>query len=172
MPDYAYDDQTQREVGQMLRDALPGGTVLKAGLQEDFGGVDVHYVANYHCPIQVRCRFNRPAYAADIDVSFRSTEPTMIVEGTYAPLMLFLWFRDGYVQAGKLVDVYRMHDRISPMLAARPMQANGDGTAFCTVSIAELHEAGALLRNGGRDGWATSRLGGMRRVEQIMAAWQ
>jgi hypothetical protein len=169
---YAYDEQTLREVERMLRYALPSGTVIKATLEEDFGGVDLHFVANHHCPVQVRCRFNRPAMAADIDVSFRSTEPKMMAERTYAPLMMFLWFRKGYAEAGKLVDVYAMYARSQPPLEERPLTSNGDGTSFCTVTISELFDAQALLRHGGRDGWATSRLGGMQRVERIMAQWQ
>ena len=110
MTDYQYTEQVLREVKRMARLALPHSTIIQQATQaEDFGGADGQLIANYTCPIAFRCRFDRPAFAADSDVTFRETEPGMMAEGTYAPLALFLWFRDGYAEAGKLVDVYRMN---------------------------------------------------------------
>ena len=170
MSGYDYSEQVLREVERMARLALPNGTVLKrATLEEDFGGVDGQLIANYHCPIQFRCRFNRPAYAADSDVTFRETEPAMMAASTYAPLALFLWFRDGYAEAGKLVDVYRMNGEIEPPFLFREVHPNRDGgRGFYVVTIAELHTTRALLMQGGRDRWAPARLGGERDTVAIL----
>lgn len=170
MSRYEYGDQTIREVERMARLALPHGTVIqRATLEEDFGGVDGQLIANYHCPIQFRCRFNRPAYAADSDITFRDTEPMMMIRRTYAPLALFLWFRGGYAEAGKLVDVYRMDERLNPPLCLREVNPNRDGgPGFHVVTVSELHETGALLMLGGRDRWAPARLGGERDTVAIL----
>jgi hypothetical protein len=167
---YAYSEAVQREVERAIRDAIPGRVRLeRASLGDDLGGVDLHYRINGACDLQVRCRFDRPAYAADCDVTFRDTEPRMIANRTYAPLMLFLWFRGDYYEAGKLVDVYRMHDRLEPPLADRSFRENSNGDhAWCAVTISELHDAGALLRQGGRDGWAAACLQGNERVHRII----
>jgi hypothetical protein len=156
----------------MLRDALPMGTrIQRATRAQDCGGIDYEYRANYRVPVQVRTRKDRPPFAPDKDITFRTTEPHMIAQATYAPLMLFVWMEKGYAIAGKLVDVYHMAMRISPPLAERPIINNGDGTGFVTVSIGELHDAQALLRQGDRRSWATAVLGGQKRLERILSTW-
>jgi hypothetical protein len=166
---YGYNDHTWAEIHRMARLALPHGSTLKrATLREDFGGVDAHYMVNQCCPMQVRARFNRPIGAADIDVSWRETEPAMIAANTYAPLALFVWFMDDYAEAGKLIDVYRMAAEADPPLDRRPVRRTRNGN-FLTVTIAELHDIGALLMLGGRDRWAPARLGGERDTTRILA---
>jgi hypothetical protein len=169
---YAYDEQIQREVERMARLAMPHGTRLEfADLKSDFGGIDATMLCNYHCPLQIRTRMNRPIWAADADVTFRTTEPRMMVAGTYAPLALFIWMRDGWAEAGKLVDVYRMFEQIDPPLGEREKIPNGDGTFFHVVTIGELHDAQALLRQGGRDQWAAAHLGGDVMTQRILDRW-
>src|SRR4029077_4338429 len=166
---YSYDEHTWLEIERMARLALPHGSILqRATLQDDFGAADAHYTVTHRCKLQLRARFNRPAYAADMDVSWRVTEPAMIAKRTYAPLALFIWLRKGYAEAGKRVDVYRMADRINPPLADRPVEDYGSHGCFHLVTIAELHEAGALLMLGGRDRWAPARLGGERDTVRIL----
>jgi hypothetical protein len=160
---YDYSDHELREIELMTRKAIPLPRVVlkKSTLEADFGGVDATYTVNGKCAIQLRCRFDRPAYAADIDVSFRETEPAMIRAGTYAPLLLVIWLRDGYAVAGKLIDVYRMAGTIDPPLERREVRPNRRGpTGYMLVDVAELHATRSLLRNGDRDGWTASRLGG------------
>jgi hypothetical protein len=168
--EYTYDARTWDEVERMCRDALPGGSVLKpATLAEDFGGIDATYSVNHRCALQIRTRHNRPAWASDSDITFRDTEPAMIAAGTYAPLLLFCWLRGGFGVAGKLIDIYRMAERVDPPLHARLVRRNFNGNhGFLTVTIAELHTAGALLRQGDRDSWATATLGGQQRLERIL----
>jgi hypothetical protein len=161
---YEYADWVVREVERAIRDAipLPRISLKKASLEDDFGGVDFRYTVNQSCDVQVRCRFNRPAYAADTDVTFRHTEPAMIEARTYAPLMMFLWLRDQRAVAGRLVDVYRMAANIAPSLAQRQWIQNRRGTRtyFTTVDMAELHASKALLRIGDDDHWVAARLNG------------
>jgi hypothetical protein len=170
---YQYADGIAEEVRHAVRRAIGvnGARIQSATLSEDFGGVDLHYMINQRCPIQVRSRFNRPVYAADRDVTFRGTEPSMMGRGTYAPLMLFLWFRGGRIVAGKLVDVYRLHQNASPPLVERPRTSNGDGTSWLSVTVSELHATEALLRLGDADGWTAARLGGNRDTQRIIEAW-
>ena len=154
----------------MARLALPHGwrIIKKATLKEDFGGVDAHYTVNHHCALQIRCRMNRPAKAADIDITWRITEPPMMRARTYAPLALFLWFKNGYAEAGKLVDVYRMVDNLEPSIFARPLHDYGSRGKFYVVGIPELFACDALLMLGGRDSWAAARLGGERDTVAIL----
>lgn len=169
MSRYDYSPQVQAEIEHMAKLAIPGRVRLtKASLPQDFGGIDVVYQVNGKCPLQIRVRFNRPYFAADSDVSYRTTEPAMILADTYAPLHLFVWVRDGWAVAGKLVDVYRMADRIHPALADRPVIPNGDGTGFHVVEIAELVKVGALLRQGDRDEWAAAVIGGNERTQRLV----
>lgn len=170
MTKYRYEDPDWREIERITRLALlPHRTRLEAAdLKSDFGGIDATMLCNYHCPLQIRVRKNRPIQAADIDITFRSTEPRMMAAGTYAPLALFIWMRDGWAEAGKLIDVYRMYEQISPPLAQRERIPNGDGTGFICVRIGELHDAGALLRQGGRDTWAAAHLGGDVATQRIL----
>jgi len=166
---YAYDDSVRREVERMARLAMPHGTRLEtADLKSDFGGIDATMLCNYHCPLQIRVRLNRPIWAADTDITFRTTEPRMMGAGTYAPLALFIWMREGWAEAGKLIDVYRMYEHIVPPLLLRERVSNGDGTGFICVRIGELHDAGALLRQGGRDDWAPAHLGGDVATNRIL----
>jgi hypothetical protein len=170
---YQYDPEIADETKRVLRLALAvgGARIRQATLPEDFGGVDLHYMINERVPVQIRSRFNRPAYAADRDVTLRTTEPGMMARGTYAPLMLFLWFQGRHVAAGKLVDVYRMHQRVSPPLHERPSFPNGDGTRWLAVDVPELHETGALLRLGDGNAWTAARLGGNRDTQRIIDSW-
>lgn len=169
MTKYTYDDSVRREIERMARLAMPHGTRLEfADLKADLGGIDATMLCNYHCPLQIRSRFERPIWASDSDVTFRSTEPRMMAAGTYAPLALFLWFQKGWAEAGKLVDVYRMYEQIDPPLVERKRVPNGDGSSFICVTIGELHNAQALLRQGGRDDWAAAHLGGNKATERIL----
>lgn len=172
MTKYDYDTDVRHEIERAVRAAipLPRVNLTRASLADDFGGIDAVYTVNQSCKLQLRCRFNRPAYAADSDVTFRTTEWRMIAADTYAPLMLFLWLRAGHVVAGRLVDVYRMADRITPTLKERPPTSNGDGTSFVVVTIAELQAAGALLRMGDDDHWIAGCLGGNVRTLRIIEA--
>jgi hypothetical protein len=167
---YGYDDHTWAEIHRMARLALPHGSTLKrATLGEDFGGTDAHYIVNHCCAMQIRARFDQPIYSADKDVTFRATEPAMIAAGTYAPLALFLWFQDGYAEAGKLIDIYRMAERLDPPLDdASRFHDYGRRGRFYTVAIWELVKTGALLMQGGRDRWAPDRLGGERDTVRIL----
>jgi Zn-dependent peptidase ImmA (M78 family) len=158
---YDYSSHEWAEIERIARLAFPSGTVLKrVTLEQDFGGVDAVYRLNHRCLLQIRVRHNRPAYAADSDIAFRTTEPAMIAARTYAPIAFFLWMVNGYVEAGKIVDVYRMAAGIDPPLAER--EPVGPDRSFHIVTIAELHACGALLMQGGRDKWAPARLGGER----------
>lgn len=104
-----------------------------ASLADDLGGIDAVYRVNHRCELQIRVRHDRPPYADDEDVAFRTTEPAMIDAGTYAALAFFLWMVNGYVEAGKLIDVYRMAERIDPPLRAREPKAGPDGQARATL---------------------------------------
>ena len=104
---YEYSAHDWAEIERAARRAFPTGTRLhRVSLEADFGGVDAVYRIDHRCDLQIRVRRDRPAYAADEDIAFRKTEPAMIAAGTYAPLAFFLWMKDGFVEAGKIVDVY------------------------------------------------------------------
>jgi hypothetical protein len=77
------------------------------------------------------------------------------------------WTVNGYVEAGKIIDVYRMAERIDPPLGSREPKVGADGQ-FIVVTIAELHDCGALLMQGGRDRWAPARLGGERDLLRML----
>jgi hypothetical protein len=170
---YSYPPHIERQIGYVgsLAIGLPGITFSKATMAQDFGGIDAHYILDQRCPFQVRCRWDRPCYAPDVDVTFRLTEPPMIEAGTYAPLMLFLWFRDDVVEHGELIDVYRMYPELDPPLAARPPTQNRHGTrsSWVTVTNVELFKAQALLRVGDDHQWAPVLNGGDKRVREIIA---
>lgn len=169
MTNYLYEPWQAEEIQRVVRAMLAVHITLKrAPLQEDFGGVDVHYIVNHNVGLQIRSRFNRPAYAADIDITFRVTEAPMMDAAKYAPLAAFFWFQDHHIVAGRLVDIYRMRDRITPPLISRVPCRNGDGTAFHVVTMAELHEAGALLKIYDGNVWATATLGGDARLYRIL----
>jgi hypothetical protein len=165
---YEYDERTKSEVERMVRDALPRGSVLhEVSLDRDFGGVDVVYRVNHRCDLQTRCRFNRPWGSWAKDITFRKTEPRMISDGTYAPLAIFIWFQDGWAEVGRLIDIYRMDERIIPPLPERVVNYSGNGD-FVTVDIAELVGADALLRGGDRNAWATWATDGERRLARLL----
>jgi hypothetical protein len=169
MTSYVYEPWQAEEIQRVVRSMLAVHIPLKrAPLHEDFGGVDVHYIVNHAVGLQVRSRFNRPAYAADYDITFRSTEAPMMAKATYAPLAVFFWFQNHHIVAGRLVDVYRMRDRLTPPLLARPHCENGDGTAFQVVTIAELQDSSALLKIYDGNVWATATLGGDARLYRIV----
>ena len=120
----------------------------------------------------LRVRYDRPSYAADADITFRSTEPAKITAGTYAPLMLFVWLTRGYAVAGKLVDVYGLDERLADSLADRPLIPNRDGTKWFPVPIEEVVAARALLRQGDRNEWAPAVLGGTMRAKWLLDNWR
>jgi hypothetical protein len=168
---YHYDDPIEDEIRRCLRGLFVVGTPLtRATKPEDVRGVDAHYVVDHRMDLQVRARFNRPAYAADSDITFRTTEPPMILAHTYAPVAVFVWFMDRYIVAARLIDVYAMAERIDPALGARHAFANGDGTAFHTVEMSELFKANAVLRIFDGNVWATSTLGGEARLNRLLQA--
>src|SRR5262245_29475088 len=145
---FQYEPWVYREIERCMRLGMvrPGIPLKLATKQEDVGGIDATYIVNHHVPLQIRARFDRPEYAADSDVTFRTTEPRMIAAGTYAKMALFVWFRGNHIVAAKLIDVYAMAEHIDPPLAKRPMTPNGDGTGFHSVTIAELLQASARPR--------------------------
>ena len=73
---YEYSAHEWKEIERAARLAFPKGTVLqRAPIEDDFGGIDAVYRVNHRCELQIRVRHDRPAYAADKDVAFRTTEP-------------------------------------------------------------------------------------------------
>jgi len=171
---YAYAEAVQIEVEDLLRGALGPGMAFarRATLEDDYHGVDLWYVTSREVPIQIRMRYDRPQFAIDDDVSFRTTEPRMIAERTYAPLMAFGWLRRGRFVAGKLIDIYTMAAGIDPPLASRDVTVNNDGrSGFRTVSIEELFIAKALLRVGDRSGWANALSDSDERLQRVMAKY-
>src|SRR4030095_12080388 len=169
MSTYQYNPLEDAEIRRCLRGVIPPHMSIKqASLTEDFGGIDAHWVVNQRVPLQVRVRRNRPPYAADIDVTFRTTEPAMMAAETYAPLAVFMWFVDGHVAAAKVVDVYRMFKHLDPPLATRFAQENGDGTGFHVVTIVELVAVRAMLRQYDGQVWNTPILGGEMQLNRIL----
>jgi hypothetical protein len=169
---YDYDQRVWAEIEHMLRMALPTNSRLeRAPLEDDFGGVDAVYLIDQRTPVALRVRYDRPAYAADIDVTFRTTEPRKMEQHTYAPLILFIWIKDGFAKAGKLVDVYRLYHSIEPPLEDREPHDNHDGTFWIAVMIEELVATRSLLGQGGRDKWAPAALAGDERTKRIIKNW-
>lgn len=175
---FDYSPTIKREIERVLRHGVFAvGTPLRpVSQQDDFGGIDALYVVEQYCPLQLRCRFNRPYGACDADVTFRETEPAMMLNGTYAPLAVFFWFnQDDRIIAGRIVDVERMIAGLAakgePLNAADRRQSNFDGgPGFYCVGIGELHDARALLKTFDGDHWATETAGGQMRIRQILAA--
>ena len=139
----------------------------------DWQGQDYLYMVNRTCPLQLRCRDNRPVAAPDIDVTFRHTEPAMMAAGTYAPLALFLWFQSGVCVAGRLIDPYKL-----PSLAAYPITWNkpewpGDTRrrGFVSVPMAELQACRALLRRGDGRNYQNEFLGALEATRRILDRW-
>lgn len=173
MTQYDYPPWAEAEINRVIRNALTVGETLKrVSLEDDLGGIDAQYVIQQTCPLAVRARFNRPAWAADIDVTFRTTEPRMIRNRTYAPIAFFAWFLDQRIVAAKIIDIYRMAETIAPSLEERLSVANDDGTAFLCVEIAELHKAKALLRLYDGNHWTTQVLGGELRLQRIIRTYR
>jgi hypothetical protein len=170
---YDYDPRVWAEVEHMVRKSMPPNSRLdRADLPEDVAGVDATYVVDNRVPIALRVRYDRPAYASDIDITFRSTEPAKMAAGTYAPLMLYVWLVGGFAKAGKLVDVYRLYHNADPPLEGRDLCPNGDRTFWFPVAIEELHHTRSLLRQGDRDDWAAAVLGGNERLKHIIKNWR
>jgi hypothetical protein len=170
---YEYDVHTWAEVEHMLRKAMPSTSrIVRADLPDDIAGVDATYIVDGRTPVAIRVRYDRPAYAADIDVTFRTTEPAKMAAGTYAPLILFTWITAGFAVAGKLIDVYRLYHSADPALGDREQHPNGDGTFWFAVPCDELHATRALLRHGDRDDWAASTLGQNERTKRIIRDWR
>lgn len=170
---YEYDDPMKQEIARCLRGLFPPGIHLRpATKHEDFGGVDVRWIVAHDVPLQLRVRKDRPAYASDIDITFRHTEPAMIAARTYAPLAVFMWTVRGQIKAAKLVDVYHLAAHLDPPLRDRQIQLNWDEeSGFLSITIAELHQAGALLRIYDGTVWATACLGGEARLNRILEEW-
>ena len=172
-PNYQYDARITDAIQRCTRELFPPGTPLRrASLPEDYRGTDFHYTVDHRVPLQVRARFNRPAYAADSDITFRTTEPRMMAAHQYAPLALFCWFKDDHIVAAKLIDIYRMVDALAPGVAARPPTRNADGTGFHVVEMIELIAIGAVLRFFDGHHWATQMLGGEMRMYRIIKHWK
>lgn len=172
MPEHHYSDVILRELSRCIRGLFTTGISLTlATRDEDVRGVDLHYKVDHALDLQVRCRFDRPAYASDSDVTFRDTEPAMIAAQTYAPVALFAWFSHERIVAAKLIDIYRMAAKITPPLRERIAYPNRDGGhGFHVVEIGELHNARALLKMFDGSNWNTPILGGEARLNQILAA--
>lgn len=170
MTKYEYEDFVYAELARVLKGLFPPRTPLqRASRERDLAGIDAEYLVNDCCPLALRVRFNRPAWAADADITFRTTEPRMIADQTYADLAVFAWFTGHQCVAAKLIDVYRMAERLEPPLTERPPFQNRDGTRFVFVEIAELHQTHSLLRLYDGHVWATAMLGGEVRLNQILA---
>jgi hypothetical protein len=168
VPAFHYSDDIQKKLYWCVKSLLaPGARIKRATLQDDFGGIDGTFIANSKLPIQFRCRFNRPAYAADSDITFRHTEPDMIHARTYAPISVYCWFVDNDLKAARCVDIYRMARQLNPTFKERVWYTNGDGTRFCTVEIGELFKYGALLKLFDGHNWATGNLSGQVRLDRI-----
>ena len=166
MKTYTYSDTIWKELTRVIRHGLiPSGMHLRrASLTEDFGGVDATAIINQHLRLQIRCRFNRPVFSPEIDVTFRApSEWQMMAARTYAPAALFAWFKEEEMVAGHVVDIYRMAAEVRPALREREPTPNRDGSAFITVEIPELHKARSLLRHWDGQVWSTPLLGGARR---------
>lgn len=171
MTTYEYDPLTKSEIERILRLVMPSGLRIRpATLLEDYGGIDGHlYRVGAECPVQVRHRKDRPYGAEEMDITFRTTELRMLERHSYPPLMAFVWFRKGYAEAIKLIDVYRMWDYVEPPLRLREPIHNNDGrTAFIPVEIHELVKVGALLMQGNRDRCAPARVSGEKDLERIL----
>jgi hypothetical protein len=171
---YQYAPWVTDELKVMCRGLFPGLEFQMASRADDLRGVDVYVIVNHHAAMQIRCRFDRPKFASDIDVTFRDTEPAMMTAHTYAPLALFAWFRGHRIHAAKLIDVYRMADAVSPSIADRsrwePNVHGGPG--FCKVRIGELHDVGAVLRASDGAAWITECFDGDDRVRAIVCPWR
>jgi len=136
---------------------------------EDLGGVDAHYVVNQQTKLQIRVRFNQLHGAWHNDVTIRTTEPSMIDAGTYAPLMFVFWCydKDQRVHAAWLLDIYQMAQHIS--FTERPIVENRDGqTAFYPVKISELTDAKALLKFYDGTHWARFHPDSRRQLARIL----
>ena len=172
---FQYDPWIQEEVTRVLRGMFPSSFALAPATErEDFGGIDMRYmVGETNCPLQVRCRRDRPAGSEDCDITLRHTEPSMITAHTYAPFMAFFWFVNHHIIAGRLIDVYRMADHLDPPLDDRDCIANFDGrTGFVCVTIPELCQVQALLRIYDGTHWATSVHRGDERIHEIMKQYR
>lgn len=155
----------------MRRFFARGSRIERTNLKSDFAGVDYVYMVNHHCPVAVRHRPDRPAFAARIDITLRDTEPAKIAAGTYAPIAIFVWTRQGLGVAGRGIDVYRMHEQVTPPLKERIITPNGDGSGFLTVGMDELDRIDAILRIGDRDTWVSVPLDADRRIKHIVDNW-
>jgi hypothetical protein len=168
---YAYSDLEWAEVGSMVRRAVPVGyRIQRSDRLADFAGVDATLLVNGRCPIAFRIRRSWPATSPDQDVTFRDTEPAKMTAQTYAPLILYCWFRGGYAVCGKLIDVYRLR-QLDPRLSTRDVTRNPDGTGFHVVTIAELVAIGALLFQGDRESFAPACLQARVRLAKILDTW-
>lgn len=167
MSRYTYTPEVRRQIEAMLKQALSivAVRIKLADLTEDYGGVDVHYLLN-DVPCQVRARFDRPPNAHTVDITFRNTEPAMIVDGTYAPLMLYAWFWRGDAKHGHLIDPYAVqnHRRIN----SYDLNDCGERGRFYAVPMGDVLEGKAWLRTGGPEGWTTMCTGGLQRVQRML----
>jgi hypothetical protein len=171
MSKYGYDHAVLAELDRVIRAAIPQLDFIRQGtLQEDYGGIDVYYTINADCPLQLRVRYNRPANAADEDITLRETEPPMIQRRSYAPLLLVVWLEQGNATFGKLIDVYRMSAFAMPRLWDRPIARTPNGN-FLAVPIHELVHRRSLLRLGDQFAWAQACHDGNKRTQEIMRDW-
>lgn len=167
MSKYQYAPEVRRQIEAMLKQALSfvGATIRLADLTEDFGGIDIHYRIN-DVDCQVRARFDRPHNAQNKDITFRATEPAMITAGTYAPLMLFVWFWNGDAKAAHLIDPYAIHNRLK--IDSYELHDCGPRGRFYAVPMTDVYEVDAWLRTGGPDGWHTISTGGLARAQRLL----
>jgi hypothetical protein len=179
MTNYRYPEWVEQEIRRCCRMGLfPPRTALRpATFHEDVTGTDDHVwiVGVNRVPLQIRVRYDRPAMAPDIDITFRHTEPAMIAAGTYAPLALFIWTitNTRQIVAAKLIDVYRMASKIQPSLTERALTLNLDeSSAFLAVGIGELYAPAALLRTFDGMNWNTPTLGGEARLNRILESYR
>jgi hypothetical protein len=157
MTTYQYEPSVTTELSHMLGLAMASlGRTEPATLIEDLRGTDFHYRVG-DLDVQTRTRFDRGEHFHGVDITFRTTEPGMIARRSYAPLMLYAWLERGLATYGYLVDVYALARAMElgriPAFDERTAESNGDGTAFKTVTAAELYTARALLGNGTRYHW-------------------
>jgi hypothetical protein len=170
---YDYLMHVDAQVDRMVRAFFAKGTrIERTGRPVDLAGADYIFCVNQHCPIAVRCRFDRPHMASQTDITWRTTEPAKIKAGTYAPIAFFFWFQQYTLVAGRGIDVYRMQSHIDWTLYTAIN--NGDGTAFLPVTIPELRAWRALLRSCDREHWITEAeaMDADRRILSILKDWE
>lgn len=171
---YHYPKSVEAQIREQVALAMPTFKLTPTDQQTDFHGVDYFYELNNCTPLAVRCRFNRPLYAPEADITFRHAELPRIALGSYAALDLVLWFRRGQVVAGKAFDIPTLNKYARPPLVEReitwnPPRKPGDVTGFITVTIDETRKCRALLMEGDGRHYHKSWDGAYARIQRIIA---